>query len=95
MGGGGRGTFFEDLPLVEFMYLLFTRLPGESYLRPFMSQLLCPLFFERYNKMKRGTVPCERNKQIDKDILKGIRLVCVLVTYLKLDGLCPVKNVTY
>ena len=23
----------EDVPLVEFMYLVFTRMPGESYLR--------------------------------------------------------------
>ena len=22
---------FEDVPLVEFMYLVFTRMPGESY----------------------------------------------------------------
>ena len=24
---------FKDVPLVEFMYLVFTRVPGESYLR--------------------------------------------------------------
>ena len=26
-------SFFEDVPLVEFMYLVFTRMPGESYRR--------------------------------------------------------------
>ena len=25
-----RNPFFEDVPLVEFMYLVFTRMPGES-----------------------------------------------------------------
>ena len=25
--------FFEDVSLVEFMYLVFTRMPGESYRR--------------------------------------------------------------
>ena len=25
---------YEDVPLVVFMYLVFTRMPGESYLRP-------------------------------------------------------------
>ena len=24
-------SFFEDVPLVEFMYLVFTRMPDESY----------------------------------------------------------------
>ena len=27
----GEHPFFEDVLLVEFMYLLFTRIPGESY----------------------------------------------------------------
>ena len=30
----------EDVSLVEFMYLVFTRLPGESYRRPLRSLLL-------------------------------------------------------
>ena len=34
-------TFFEDVPLVEFMYLVFTRMPGENYRRQFRSLLLC------------------------------------------------------
>ena len=27
------GIPFEDVPLVEFMYIIFTRMPGESYRR--------------------------------------------------------------
>ena len=26
-----KNIIFEDVPLVEFMYLVFTRMPGESY----------------------------------------------------------------
>ena len=42
-GGGGEGvaSFFEDIPLVEFMYLVFTRMPGASYRRGLRSLLLC------------------------------------------------------
>ena len=32
--------FFEDVPLVEFIYLVFTRMSGESYRRRLMSLLL-------------------------------------------------------
>ena len=31
----------EDAPLVEFMYLVFTRMPGESYRRRLRYFLLC------------------------------------------------------
>ena len=31
----------EDVPVVEFMYLVFTRMPGESYPRRLRSVLLC------------------------------------------------------
>ena len=39
----------EDVPLVEFMYLVFTRMPGGSYRRRLKSLLLrlCDIFFER------------------------------------------------
>ena len=41
-GGGGGGCFgFETVPLVEFMYVVFTRMPGESYRRRLRSLLLC------------------------------------------------------
>ena len=44
---GGRGLFFlEDVPLVEFMYLVFTCVPGESYRKRFRGLLL--LFFPCY-----------------------------------------------
>ena len=33
-------SLFEDVPLVEFMYLVFTRMPGESYRRRLRSLLL-------------------------------------------------------
>ena len=32
---------FEDVPLVEFMYFVFTRMPGESYRRRLGSLFLC------------------------------------------------------
>ena len=34
-----RGRTSEDAPLVEFMYLVFTRMPGESYSRRVRSLL--------------------------------------------------------
>ena len=36
-----RASFLEDEPLVEFMYLVFTRLPGESCHRQLGSLVLC------------------------------------------------------
>ena len=30
---GGSGLYNENVPLVEFMLLVFTRIPGESYRR--------------------------------------------------------------
>ena len=39
----------EDVPLVEFMCLLFTRMPGESYRRRLRSlSLYCVTYFERW-----------------------------------------------
>ena len=35
----------KGVPLVEFMYLAFTRMPGQSFRRRFRSLLLCPLLF--------------------------------------------------
>ena len=38
-------NYIEDVPLVEFMYLVFTRMPGESYRRRLRSLLyLCSVF---------------------------------------------------
>ena len=34
---------YADVPLVEFMHLVFTRMPGESYRRRLTSLLLCGL----------------------------------------------------
>ena len=39
---------FEGVPLVEFICLVFTHMPGESYERRFRSLLLCLLSVERY-----------------------------------------------
>ena len=39
----GSFGFFEDVSLVEFMYLVFTRMPGESYRRRLRSLLLYKL----------------------------------------------------
>ena len=35
------GLSFEDVPLGEFMYLVFTRMPGESCRRRLRSLLSC------------------------------------------------------
>ena len=35
------GEVDEDVPLVELMYPVFTRVPGESYRRRLRSLLLC------------------------------------------------------
>ena len=40
-GGWGGGSFYEAVPLVEFMYFVFTRMPGESYHWQLWSLLLC------------------------------------------------------
>ena len=37
----------EDVPLAEFIYLEFTRMPGESYRRRLMSLLYLCFVFER------------------------------------------------
>ena len=34
-------VFIEDVALIEFMYLVFTRMPGESYRGRLRSLLLC------------------------------------------------------
>ena len=36
----GGTSFFEDVPLVEFMYLVLTRMPGDSYHSRLRSLLL-------------------------------------------------------
>ena len=42
----------EDVPLVEFMYLVFTRMPGESYRRRLRSLLyLCYVFGALINSL--------------------------------------------
>ena len=43
----------EDVPLVEFMYLVFTRMSGESYRRRLWSLLLrlCDVFRARINSL--------------------------------------------
>ena len=43
----------EDVPLVEFMYLAFTRMPGDSYRRRFRSLLfyLCDVFGALINSL--------------------------------------------
>ena len=41
--GGGRNPFSEGVPFVEFMYVVLTRMPGESYRRRVRSVFLCPL----------------------------------------------------
>ena len=46
------GYPFEDVPLVEFMYLVFTRMPAESYRRRLRSMLyLCYLFRALINSL--------------------------------------------
>ena len=44
---------YEDIRLVEFMYLVFTRMPGESYRRRLSSLLLhlCYVFRALINSL--------------------------------------------
>ena len=41
----GGGSFLEDVPLVEFTYLVFTRMPGESW-RMYLRWSLCTLYLQ-------------------------------------------------
>ena len=44
---GKREVLREDVPLVEFMYLVFSRMPGESYRRAtqvFVVMFMCDVF---------------------------------------------------
>ena len=43
--------YIQDVPLVEFMYLVFTHLPGESYRRWLGSLLLCDIFWAQLNSL--------------------------------------------
>ena len=49
LGSGEKTTTFtEDVPLVEFMYLVFTRIPGESYRRRLrFCCCTCVMYLER------------------------------------------------
>ena len=51
--GGLLGTGVQDVPLVEFMYLVFTRTPGESHLRRLRPLLLylCYVFRALINSL--------------------------------------------
>ena len=53
LGGGGGESFFESVPLVECMYRVLTRMPGESYRRRFRSLLLrlCDVFRALINSL--------------------------------------------
>ena len=46
-------SVIEDVPLVEFMYLVFTRMPGESYRRRLGPLLLylCDVFRALINSL--------------------------------------------
>ena len=50
---GFSGCPFEDVPLVEFMYLVFTRMLGENYRRRLRSLLLylCYVFRALINSL--------------------------------------------
>ena len=41
LGERGRASFFEDGPLVKFMYLVFTRMTYESHRRQLRFLFLC------------------------------------------------------
>ena len=41
VSGTQNDMVLKDVPLVEFMYLVFTHVPGESYRRRLRSLLLC------------------------------------------------------
>ena len=49
----GQTGSHEDVPLVKFMYLIFTYIPGQSYCRRLWSLLLCLcyIFWELINSL--------------------------------------------
>ena len=48
----------EDVPLVEFMYLVFTRMPGESYRRRLRSLLLFLCYVFRADELMLNVLRC-------------------------------------
>ena len=53
--------YIEDVPLVEFMYPVFTRMPGESYHVPlvqFMHFVFTRMPGESYRKRHRSLLLC-------------------------------------
>ena len=63
---GTSSNVYEDVPLVEFMYLVFTRMPGESYRRRLGSLLLylCCVFRALINSLVLlilSVTPFEKN----------------------------------
>ena len=57
--GEREGEKNEDVPLVEFMYLVFTRMPGESYRRRLRSLLLYLCYvFQAVPLVEFTSVPC-------------------------------------
>ena len=49
-GGEGGGYIYEVVPLVEFLYLVLTRMPGGSYLKAIQVSVVVSLLpVERYS----------------------------------------------
>ena len=49
-GGRGWGSIFDDAPSVEFMYLINTSIPGESYRRECMYLINTTIPGESYRR---------------------------------------------
>ena len=83
---GGGGVHFDDVPLLEVMYLAFTRMPGESYCRRLRSLLLClcDVFRELINSLvcllilfRRSDLRCFRPKQFTSRLACNCMYFCV------------------
>ena len=53
--------------MIEFTYLVFTRLPGESYRRCLRSLLCRVTYFERYSTDFSTRSQRERERETDRD----------------------------
>ena len=70
---------FEDVPVVGIMYLVFTRMPGESYRSGFRSLLLCPLLYVSVESVLFSLLVDSTYRRITKYTARGIPVYYIAV----------------
>ena len=78
---------FQDIPLVEFMYLIFTRMPSESYRRQLKSLLLC--LCDVFRVLINSLVCWFSTSAPDLFCFRVCQLQFVLVHCVQCDPQCP------